>query len=42
VARWSLARFAEGLNGAVKAALRAPAPSAGVIDHLVLWALRHR
>ena len=42
VARWSLARFAEGLNGAVKAALRAPAPSAGVIDRLVLWALRHR
>ena len=42
VARWSLARFAEGLNGAVEAALRAPVPSAGLIDRLVLWALRHR
>jgi glycosyltransferase involved in cell wall biosynthesis len=42
VARWSLERFAEGLNGAVEAALRRPAPSAGLIDRLVLWALQHR
>jgi glycosyltransferase involved in cell wall biosynthesis len=42
VARWSPARFAESLNGAVEASLRTPAPSAGLIDRLMLWTLRER
>jgi len=42
IAQWSPHRFAEGLCGAVDAALRAPLPSPGLVDHLVLWALRKR
>jgi glycosyltransferase involved in cell wall biosynthesis len=42
VARWSLTRFAEGLNGAVTAALRAPAANPGWADRLMLRAMRHR
>jgi len=42
VARWSLTRFAEGLNSAVTAALSVPAPNPGWADRLVLRAMRHR
>jgi glycosyltransferase involved in cell wall biosynthesis len=42
VAQWSLARFAEGLNGAVEAAMLTQAPLPGLIDRLLLWTLRQR
>jgi glycosyltransferase involved in cell wall biosynthesis len=42
VGRWSLTRFAEGLNEAVEAAMRTQAPIPGLIDRLLLWMLRQR
>jgi len=42
VARWSLTRFAGGLNSAVLAALRASPRAPGLMDHFLLWALKRR
>jgi 1,2-diacylglycerol 3-alpha-glucosyltransferase len=42
VARWSLTRFADGLNSAVLAALRASPRAPGLMDQFLLRALRRR
>ena len=42
VARWSLTRFADGLNSAVLAALRASPRAPGLMDQFLLWALQRR
>jgi glycosyltransferase involved in cell wall biosynthesis len=42
IARWSLARFVEGLNEALTAALRSPVARPSGLDRLLLWSLRTR
>jgi hypothetical protein len=42
VAQWSLTRFADGLNSAILAALRASPRAPGLMDHFLLWVLQRR
>jgi glycosyltransferase involved in cell wall biosynthesis len=42
ISRWSLDLFAQNLEKAIQAALRAPRRSVSVLDRLLLWALIHR